>query len=128
MRGFAPFRPEHTTVELHLSHWTGPLADLQVSPNWTYGGRWQGLFGRVTYRGAPVHGFARAARARMHAYVRYLYIDTYNSVYGPAGSAIPPSRHTSATAPSVTASSRSGRRAAIRAAAGAGRRTASDTA
>ena len=36
------------------------------SPNWTYGGTWQGLFGRLTYLGKPVFGFRTpsARRAR----------------------------------------------------------------
>ena len=78
MRGFAPFKPEHSAVELHLSHWSGPLATLEVSQNWTYGGSWQGLFGRLTYHGVPVHGF----RTYNDRYARFFYIDTYNSRYG----------------------------------------------
>ena len=78
MRGFAPFRPEHSAWELHLSHWSGPLAMLEVSQNWTYGGSWQGLFGRLTYQGVPVHGF----RTYNDRYARFFYIETYNSPYG----------------------------------------------
>ena len=70
-------------VELHLSHWTGPLPELEVSPNWTYGGRWQGLFGRLTYRGNPVHGFRTPSDRVSDGYARFVYIDTFNSVYGP---------------------------------------------
>jgi hypothetical protein len=83
LRGFAPFRPEHTREELHLSHWTGPLPELEVSPNWTYGGRWQGLFGRLTYLGAPVFGSRTPTVRVADARARYVYIDTFNSVYGP---------------------------------------------
>jgi len=78
MRGLEPVNPDPEAYELHLSHWSGPLPQLEVSPNWTYGGALQGLFGRLTYLGAPVHGFREADR-----YVRYLYIDTLNSAYGP---------------------------------------------
>jgi hypothetical protein len=81
MRGFAPFRAEHSTVEFHLSHWTGRLPVLEVSPNWTYGGSWQGVFGRLTYAGAPV--YKARAPVRPNRYQRYVYIDTYNSTYGP---------------------------------------------
>src|SRR6187399_3336182 len=56
MRGFAPWLPGQKAYELHVSHWSGLLPDLEVSPNWAYGGTWQGLFGRMTYRGQPVHG------------------------------------------------------------------------
>ncbi len=83
MRGFAAFRPAHMKYELHLSHWTGPLAELEVSPNWTYGGLWQGLFGRLLYRGNPVYGWKTPSETGGDAYSRYFYIDTLNSVWGP---------------------------------------------
>ena len=54
MRGFDPWTPRQAGFELHLSHWTGVLPLLQVSPNWTYGGQWQALFGRLTWRGEPI--------------------------------------------------------------------------
>ncbi len=79
MRGFAPWRPEQRAVELHLSHWTGVLPVLEASPNWTYGGSWQGLFGRLTYQGSPVYGTATGR----NQYARYFYIDTFDSIYGP---------------------------------------------
>src|SRR5215218_5460301 len=78
MRGFAPWRPEQRAVELHLSHWTGALPVLEASPNWTYGGAWQGVFGRLTYLGTAVYGPSRA-----RSYRRYLYIDVLDSAYGP---------------------------------------------
>ena len=83
LRGIAPFRPGQGSTELHLSHWSGPLAQLEVSPNWTYGGRWQGLFGRLTYLGLPVHGFRTPSPSRSDRHARYFHIDTFNSVYGP---------------------------------------------
>jgi hypothetical protein len=83
MRGVDPWKPAQAVMELHLSHWTGPVARLEVSPNWTYGGRWQGLFGRLTYSGAPVFGMRTPSASRRDAYGRYVYIDTRNSVYGP---------------------------------------------
>ncbi len=83
MRGIEPFRPQHRLHELQLSHWTGALPELEVSPNWTYGGRWQGLFGRLSYLGAPVFG-SRTPSARVSdGYARYVYIDTFDSAYGP---------------------------------------------
>jgi hypothetical protein len=84
LRGFAPFRPQQGAFGFNVSHWSGPLAELTVSQNWTYGGSWTGLFGRLTYSGAPVHGFRTPARAkRADGYARYVYIDTFNSAYGP---------------------------------------------
>ena len=82
MRGVAPFRPGHAN-ELHVSHWNGPLPELEVSPNWTYDGRWQGIFGRLTYQGVPVHGFRTPSASRPEPYARYVYIDTHNSPFGP---------------------------------------------
>ena len=82
--GFDPWLPEHTAVELHVSHWTGPLAELEVSPNWTYSFSAQGLFGRLTYRGQPVYGFGTNREGNPRdRYVRNVYIDTFNSAYGP---------------------------------------------
>jgi len=82
--GFDPWLPQHTNWELHLSHWSGDLPVLEVHPNWTYSGRWQGLFGRYTYLGAPVHGFGATAKGvPKDKYGRNLYIDTLNSAYGP---------------------------------------------
>jgi hypothetical protein len=83
LRGVAPFLPEHMAWELHLSHWTTSLAELEISPNWTYGGMFQGLFGRMLYRGQPVYGFKTPNRSRSDRNARYLYIDTFNSAYGP---------------------------------------------
>lgn len=82
--GFAAWLPEHTAVELHLSHWSSPLAELEVSPNWTYGGSSQGVFGRLTYLGRPVFGFGTNSQGNPRdRYVRNVYIDTLNSAYGP---------------------------------------------
>jgi hypothetical protein len=82
MRGVAPFAPRHGAVELHVSHWSGEPSVLEVSPNWTYGGRWQGLFGRLTHRGAPAHGFRTPTASRSDRYARFLYIDTLDSAFG----------------------------------------------
>jgi hypothetical protein len=82
--GFDPWLPEHTNWELHLSHWSGELPVLEVYPNWTYDGRWQGLFGRYTYLGVGVFGFGSNAKGvPKDKYGRNLYIDTLNSPYGP---------------------------------------------
>jgi hypothetical protein len=82
MRGFAPWLPQQGAYEFHVSHWSGPIADLQVSQNWTYGGEWQGIFGRLTYAGNPVHGFRTPSATRRDPYARFVYIDAHDSVYG----------------------------------------------
>lgn len=82
--GFDPWLSEHTNWELHIAHWSGELPKLEVSPNWTYGGRWQGLFGRYSYLGNPIFGFGSNAKGvPKDKYGRNLYIDTLNSAYGP---------------------------------------------
>jgi hypothetical protein len=68
--------------ELRLSHWTGDLAQLQVGVDWSYG-RFDHLYGRVTYAGRPVYGF-RATRSGvpLDTYGRNLFLDTLDSAYG----------------------------------------------
>ena len=81
--GFDPWLPYHTNMELHVAHWSGPLPELEVYPNWTYDGRWQGIFGRLAYLGVPVHGFSATDRGvPKDFYGRNLHIDTLNSAYG----------------------------------------------
>lgn len=81
--GFDPWLPYHSNVELHVAHWSGELPVLEVYPNWTYGGAWQGIFGRLTYLGVPVHGFSATDRGvPKDFYGRNLHIDTLNSAYG----------------------------------------------
>ena len=81
--GFEPWLPHHSNWELHLSHFSGELPKLEVYPNWTYQGRWQGVFGRYTYLGQPIYGFgANAKGVPKDKYGRNLYIDTLNSSYG----------------------------------------------
>jgi hypothetical protein len=69
--------------ELRLSHWTGPLPELEVGLGWAYR-RFHSLYGRYTYRGHPVHGFASTPSGNpLDSFGRNLYLDTYNSAYGP---------------------------------------------
>jgi hypothetical protein len=82
--GFDPWLPHHANWELHVAHWSGPLPVLEVSPNWTYDGKWQGVFGRYRYLGSPVYGFGATAKGvPKDKYGRNLFIDTLNSAYGP---------------------------------------------
>jgi hypothetical protein len=81
--GFDPWLPHHTNWELHVAHWSGELPRLEVYPNWTYDGRWQGVFGRYSYLGEPVFGFSSTAKGvPKDRYGRNLFIDTLNSAYG----------------------------------------------
>jgi len=82
--GFDAWKPSQTAYEIHLSHWSGDLAKLEVYSHYTYGGDFQGLFGRLTYAGSPVHGFGSTGEGNpLDRYGRNVYIDTFNSSYGP---------------------------------------------
>jgi len=82
--GMAPWLAPQKTWWLHLSHWTGPLAQLTVYSDWVYNGRFQELFGQYTYNGVGVRGFGTTKYGNpTDAFGRLLYLDTYNSSYGP---------------------------------------------
>jgi hypothetical protein len=83
MRGFDPWTDAQKAVELHLSHWSGPLPVLEIYEHWTYGGAQQGFFGRLTYLGQPVYGTKTASASVSDSWARNIYIDAYNSDYGP---------------------------------------------
>ena len=81
--GLAPWLAQQKTWWLHLSHWTGPLAKLDVYTDWIYGGRFQEAFGQYTYNGQGVRGFGTTrVGAPTDNYGRLLFLDTYNSAYG----------------------------------------------
>lgn len=81
--GLPPWKNGHGAWELRLSHWSGPVAKLEVWLDWSYGGRWHHLFGRLSYRGHPVHGFSTTASGEpLDRYGRVLYLDTLDSAYG----------------------------------------------
>jgi hypothetical protein len=82
--GLTRWKRGHGARELRLSHWTGPVAQLEAWTDWSYNGRWHHLFGRLTYRGLPVHGFSTTPSGEpLDAYGRVLYLDTLDSAYGP---------------------------------------------
>jgi hypothetical protein len=81
--GMTPWLPVQRAWELHLSHWRGPIAQLDVWSDWVYSGRFHELFGRLTYAGQPVYGFATTRTGvPTDAYGRLVYLDTFNSQYG----------------------------------------------
>ena len=83
-RGYSPWLPRQTQWELHVSHWTGPLAKLEVYPDWAFKGQAHDLFGRLAYLGNPVYGFGTGRDgAPNDRYGRSLYIETFDSAYGP---------------------------------------------
>jgi hypothetical protein len=81
-RGYPVYQPSQAQWELHVSHWTGPLARLEVYRDWAFG-QAQDLFGRLSYDGVPVHGFGTGANGGpSDKYGRSLYFDTFDSAYG----------------------------------------------
>jgi hypothetical protein len=82
--GYTPWLPELSAYWLEVSHWSGELAKLEVGSNWVYSGRFESLFGRITYQGQPVYGFGTTRYgAPTDGFGILVYLDTYNSVYGP---------------------------------------------
>jgi hypothetical protein len=81
--GFAPWTPTQRAWALHLSHWSGPLAVLEGYTDWSWHGRFHHIFGRLTYRGRPVHGFRTSRHgARLDKFGRAVYLDTFGSRHG----------------------------------------------
>ncbi len=75
--------PTQAVWELRLSHWTGDLPALTVNTNWAYR-KFDHIFGTFSYNGTPVHGFRSTASGNpLDTYGRNLYVDTFNSAYGP---------------------------------------------
>ena len=81
--GFTPWLSTQRQQWLELSHWSGPVAALETGMHWVYDGRFQSIFGRLTYDGQPVYGFGTTQHgAPTDGYGRLIYLDTYDSVYG----------------------------------------------
>ena len=77
-----PAAPGRDAWELRLSHWTGPVPELEVRFGWTYR-RFHQIFGRFTYRGQPVYGFSwKPTGEPLDDYGRNIYVDTLDSAYG----------------------------------------------
>ena len=82
--GLDPWLPRQRAWELHVSHWTGRPAKLEVYADFTTSRRAHEVFGRLTYRGRPVYGFkATSAGAPLDGYGRLIYLDTLDSALGP---------------------------------------------
>lgn len=83
-QGAAPRDRTDGAWELRLSHWRGDTPQLEVWVDWVMRGRYHHLFGRFTYRGRPVFGFANTPRGQpLDRYSRNVYVDTLDSPYGP---------------------------------------------
>ena len=83
-QGYAPFTRAQAAWELHLSHWTGPLPQLDLYLDWVMRGRYHHLFGRYQYNGKAVHGFKTTNTGNpLDPYGRNVYLDVWGSVHGP---------------------------------------------
>jgi hypothetical protein len=85
-RGVDPWLPQQSAWSFDVSHWTGPLATVELYVDWpkTFNYETEQIFGRLTYGGQPVHGFrTTASGGPIDGYGRGLYIDTLDSAYGP---------------------------------------------
>jgi hypothetical protein len=81
--GFAPWLYSQKQWWLHLSHWSGPPAELDVYQDWVYSRHFHEVFGQLTYRGVGVRGFGTTRYGNpTDGYGRLLYLDTHNSRYG----------------------------------------------
>jgi hypothetical protein len=82
--GFLPWLQPQRAWTLHLSHWSGATALLEAYTDWSWSGRFHHIFGRLTYKGKPVHGFkTNRYGSRLDKYGRLVYLDTFSSTYGP---------------------------------------------
>jgi hypothetical protein len=82
--GFIPWLAQQRAWELHISHWNGPVAKLDVWTDWVYSGRFHQVFGKFTYDEQPIYGFGTTrVGAPTDGYGRLIFLDTYNSHYGP---------------------------------------------
>ena len=80
--GVQPARPAEQQWDLRLSHWRGELPVLTIKLDWAYR-RYDHLYGSLTYRGRPVHGFSSTAGGNpLDTHGRNIYVDTFNSAYG----------------------------------------------
>ena len=81
--GYVPWTSAQRVWEVRISHWSGPIAQLQVYADWVYAGRFQEVFGRATYWGKPVYGFhTTTAGNPLDTYGRLIFVDTFDSAYG----------------------------------------------
>jgi hypothetical protein len=78
--GFTPWTDELRQKWLEVSHWRGEIAQIETGSYWLYGGRFQGLFGRLTYQGDPVYGFGTTRYgAPTDGFGTLVYLDTLNA-------------------------------------------------
>ena len=81
-QGYRPFTKLQASHELHLSHWRGPLPQLELHLDWVFRGKFEHLFGRYHYRGKGVHGHrSTSTGVPLDPYGRNVYLDVAGSVH-----------------------------------------------
>jgi hypothetical protein len=81
--GYTPWKHEQKVWELHISHWTGDLPQLEAYAYWVYSGRFHGIFGRATYQDKAIYGFKTTSAGKpLDTYGRLIFVDTFGSAYG----------------------------------------------
>jgi hypothetical protein len=73
--------PAQQASDLRLSHWTGPLAALDVRFGWSYR-RFVQIYGRYTYLDQPVFGYRVRSGVPLDGYGRNIYVDALDSDIG----------------------------------------------
>lgn len=81
--GVTPTLPEQSEFDLRLSHWKGPLPVFTVKLDWAYR-MYDHLYGSLTYRGRPMHGFGTTTPGNpTDKFGVLIYLDSLNPAYGP---------------------------------------------
>jgi hypothetical protein len=76
--GGQPANATQRSYELQVSHWTGDLPVLWLKWDWIYNGRFDHLYGKLTYRGNPVYGFGASTTGNPEdSFGRNIYVDTH---------------------------------------------------
>jgi hypothetical protein len=87
--GYQPFLAYQDDFAFHVSHWTGPIAELELWADWidvTVPGKKppHNVSGRLMYQGTPVYGFKAGNGGQpLDGYGRVVYYDTFDSLLGP---------------------------------------------
>jgi len=86
--GYESWLPYQDDVAFHISHWTGPLAELELFADWIDGGHGANsphdLIARLTYGGMPAYGYVvRPGGVPGDGYGRVVYMETLDSLLGP---------------------------------------------
>jgi hypothetical protein len=69
--------------ELHVSHWTGKMAQLFADTSWLQNGKFDRVFGYLHYDTKGVYGFSSTSvGAPTDSFGRNMYIDTHNPALG----------------------------------------------